>query len=183
VAAARLPFLRIDVPKQVAVGAPIELTLTVKHAHDIAGYETNLLFDTSAAHFSGLRQRQNDLKKLGRDVGPLAAVEVPYGIAVGLYSCSVDSCVSPEGARQGKGQQGNKGNGQQGGGRHNMHCPSNFKMVSTHHVHMWMKDGHMVVGNKHDRNGDGKLCAREIGHHKHVVRDKHEELVVAENVP
>ncbi len=52
-----------------------------------------------------------------------------------------------------------------------MHCPSDFKMVSMRHVHMWMKDGHMVVGNKHDWNGDGKLCAREMGHEKHVVRD------------
>ncbi|MDP9433105.1 MAG: hypothetical protein M3P91_10450 [Actinomycetota bacterium] len=73
--------------------------------------------------------------------------------------------------KQGNGQQGQQGNGQQGGGRHNMHSPSNFKMVSTQHVHMWMKDGHMVVGNKHDRNNDGKLCAREIGQHKHVVKD------------
>jgi hypothetical protein len=72
--------------------------------------------------------------------------------------------------QQGQGQQGQQGKGQQGG-RHNMNCPGNFKMVSTHHVHMWMKGGHMVVGNKHDRNGDGKLCTREIGHHKPVVRD------------
>ncbi len=73
--------------------------------------------------------------------------------------------------QQGKqGKQGKQGNGQQGQ-QGNKNCPSSFKMVSTNHVHMWMKNGHMVVGNKHDRNNDGKLCAREIGQHKHVVKD------------
>src|SRR5688572_3515470 len=67
------PTLRLDVPKQVAVGEPIELTLKARDVADIAGYETILLFDTSAAHFSGLQQRKKDLKKLGRDVGSLGA--------------------------------------------------------------------------------------------------------------
>src|SRR5688572_27990879 len=67
------PTLRLDVPKQVAVGEPIELTLRARDVADIAGYETTLLFDTSAAHFSGLQQRKKDLKKLGRDVGSLGA--------------------------------------------------------------------------------------------------------------
>jgi hypothetical protein len=70
---------------------------------------------------------------------------------------------------QGNGQQGNdqQGNDQQGNGR-NMGCPTDFELVSTRHVHVWTMGSQMVVGNMHDRNGDGKLCAGEIGHNKHV---------------
>lgn len=104
--AAVQPWLQIDGPQHVDVGQPIELTLTVKNATDIAGYETQVLFDTTAAHFTGLRQRKNDLKKLGRDVGPLTAVDLPNGIAIGLYSCPVVDCVAGKGPQQGKGGQG-----------------------------------------------------------------------------
>jgi CSLREA domain-containing protein len=87
-------YLEIEAPNQVAVGDLIEVTLRVKHAVDIAGYETAVLFDTTAAEFAGLRQRQNDVKKIGRGVSPLAAVDLPNGVAIGLYSCPVDDCVS-----------------------------------------------------------------------------------------
>lgn len=100
------PALEITAPAQVALGAPIELTLTVKGMNDIAGYEGNLLFDTSVAEFHQLLQRQNDLKQLGRDIVPLGAVEMPTGVAIGLSSCPVRDCVAGRGPRQGQGGRG-----------------------------------------------------------------------------
>src|SRR5512132_3173134 len=64
------PTLQIEAPSNVEVGDRIEIQLIVENAHDLAGYEAQLLFDTAAAHFSGLHQRDSDLKKFGRDVIP-----------------------------------------------------------------------------------------------------------------
>ncbi len=52
-----------------------------------------------------------------------------------------------------------------------MSCPGHFEMVSAQEVSMWMESDYMVMGKTYDRNADGKLCALEIGHDKHVVRD------------
>ena len=99
--------LVIDAPVSVAVGEPIMVTLTVKQARGLAGYEAVLRFDPTAAHFSGLQQRSNDLRKLGRDVSPLGAVEVPHGIAFGLYSCPSALCTElPNGAGERTGGNG-----------------------------------------------------------------------------
>ncbi|HEU5097962.1 MAG TPA: cohesin domain-containing protein, partial [Roseiflexaceae bacterium] len=98
--------LTIDAPTQVDVGQAITVTLTAKNVDDLAGYELNLLYDTSAAEFDSLRQRKNDLKKIGRDVGPLGVVEMSNGIALGLYSCPVDNCVDGKGPKQTKGGNG-----------------------------------------------------------------------------
>src|SRR5215216_6126870 len=81
------PTLVLDAPTQVELGDRIEIQLIIDHAQDIAGYEAQLLFDPSAAHFSGLHQRDSDLKKFGRDVIPLEATELSEGIAMGLASC------------------------------------------------------------------------------------------------
>ena len=99
-------MLRVNAPKQVDVGEPILLQLTAQNVDDIAGYELNLLYDTAAANFDSLRQRKNDLKQLKRDVEPLDAVELPNGVAIGLYSCPVDDCVAGKGLRQSKGGHG-----------------------------------------------------------------------------
>lgn len=100
------PILHLDAPPQVVVGETIELTLTVMNAADLAGYETVLRFDPTAAHFNGLQQRHNGIKKFGRDVSPLGAVELPYGISFGLYSCPVADCLS-ETTGHGSGARGN----------------------------------------------------------------------------
>ena len=81
------PSFIIEAPTRVELGDRIEIQLRVDHAHDIGGYEAQLLFDTSAAHSSGLHQRNGDLKKFGRDVIPLEEMELPDGIAMGLASC------------------------------------------------------------------------------------------------
>jgi hypothetical protein len=100
------PTLEIDAPGQVELGALIKISLRVTQAADIAGYEAAVLYDTSAAEFAGVQQRQNDLKKIGRDVSPLTAVDLPAGVSVGLYSCPVDDCVTGQGVRKSQGAQG-----------------------------------------------------------------------------
>jgi CSLREA domain-containing protein len=98
--------LRVVAPRRVDVGQPITLTLQIRDAVDIAGYETNLLYDTTAAEFSGLGQRENDLRKWGRDVSPLGPVEFKSGVAFGLSSCPVANCVRRDGRRQNRGGRG-----------------------------------------------------------------------------
>lgn len=100
--------LVIDAPRRVQRGEPIKIELTIRNAGDIAGYEMNVLYDTAAAHLYGIHQRDNDLKKMGRDVVPLVANrEEDGGVAIGLASCAVGDCVSGQGARQQRGGQGN----------------------------------------------------------------------------
>jgi len=53
-----------------------------------------------------VQQRENDLKKLGRDVGALAAVEVPYGAAIGACNCATADCVNGKGPQQSGGGNG-----------------------------------------------------------------------------
>lgn len=100
------PTLVIEAPDFVEVGERIEINLEVQNAQDLAGYEAQLLFDTSAAHFSGLHQRNSDLKKFGRDVLPLEVTELPDGVAMGLASCPYPDCVELKGNPQPKGANG-----------------------------------------------------------------------------
>ncbi|CAA9358456.1 MAG: hypothetical protein AVDCRST_MAG93-7505 [uncultured Chloroflexia bacterium] len=93
------PVLVVDAPKRVAVGEPITLTVSTRNAVDVAGYELALRFDTTVAHLRGLHQRQQDLKKLGRDVQTLGSVELPDGVAFGAYSCSAANCAQPKANR------------------------------------------------------------------------------------
>jgi hypothetical protein len=104
--AASDPSLEVQAPGHVEVGESIEITMVLHKSRDVAGYETALLFDTSVADFSVLRQRDNDLKKLGRDVTNLAAVEVPYGASVGLFTCPTQDCLTRQGAKNKHGGNG-----------------------------------------------------------------------------
>jgi hypothetical protein len=105
-AAAPGPSLEVRVPNRVSVGEPIPIALAVQDAADIAGYETDLLFDTRAAEFDGLRQRRNDLNGLGRDVTALGPVSLADGVAIGLVSCPVANCVDRKSARHARGGSG-----------------------------------------------------------------------------
>ncbi|CAN5170378.1 hypothetical protein BH23CHL1_BH23CHL1_04640 [soil metagenome] len=102
------PFLSVSAPSQVEVGEPITFTVTSRGIASIGGYEAAMLFDTQVAEFHAMEQRDNDLSRLfGRDIEPLAAVEVPYGAALGLISCPFQSCVDRTGARESQGGRGN----------------------------------------------------------------------------
>jgi hypothetical protein len=85
--AAADPVLRVEAPSRVEVGEPIALELVVRGAKSLAGYEAQVLFDPTAAHLYGLRQRDNALKRLGRDAVPLQVAERADGLAVGAASC------------------------------------------------------------------------------------------------
>jgi len=100
------PRLKIKAPAQVELGQSFEIRLAVTDAVDIAGFESHVLFDPTAAHFSALRQRNNDLRRFGRDVSPLTVAELPDGAAIGFYSCSVEDCVTRKGAKKVRGGNG-----------------------------------------------------------------------------
>jgi CSLREA domain-containing protein len=106
-AAPPMPTLQIDGPKQVNPGEPISLTLSIRGARDVAAFETSVLFDPSAAEFDGLEALTNSVHSLGRDVGQLAAVETPYGAAIGFYSCAVSNCLDNKSSRHSHGAGGN----------------------------------------------------------------------------
>jgi CSLREA domain-containing protein len=98
--------LILQVPAQVQLGDRIEIQMIVDHAQDLAGYEAQLLFDTTAAHFSGFEQRDSDLKKFGRDVIPLEEGELSDGVTMGLASCPYQDCVNLKGNPKTKGANG-----------------------------------------------------------------------------
>src|SRR5581483_7956569 len=95
--------LEVDAPARAELGKPIRIQLHAKNAQNVAGYETHLLFDTNAAHVNNLSHRDNDLKKLGRDVVPLQVLQRRDGAAFGLASCPVDNCVAGTGSRHDRG--------------------------------------------------------------------------------
>jgi len=90
--AASGPVLDVSAPSRVGLGDPITLTLGLRNVADVAGYETVLLFDPAAAHFSVLRQRTNDLHRFNRGVQPLGPVVLSNGVTFGLFSCPAADC-------------------------------------------------------------------------------------------
>ena len=84
--------LIVSAPASVAVGQTITIVIRAAGVKNLAGYEGVLRFDSAAAQFDGLSQRTVALAGLGRDVEPLGPVEVPSGVAFGLYSCSLAGC-------------------------------------------------------------------------------------------
>src|SRR5579859_3913202 len=100
------PTLQLSAPRQVKLGAPIQISLAVRDAADLAGYETTLVFDTSAAELNGVSQRHGDLKSLGRDIHTLGPVEHSGSISFGLYSCPVAMCVDRASPRHAQGANG-----------------------------------------------------------------------------
>ena len=98
--------LVLQAPARVPLGDPIEIQIIVDHAQNLAGYEAQLLFDTTAAHFSAFQQRDSDLKKFGRDIIPLEEGELPDGVAMGLASCPYQDCVQLKGNSQPGGANG-----------------------------------------------------------------------------
>jgi len=87
------PVLSVSAPSRVRLGEPITLTLKMDNVADVAGYETTLLFDPAAAHFSVLQQRNNDLHRFNRGVEPLGPVILSDGVTFGLFSCPATDCV------------------------------------------------------------------------------------------
>lgn len=93
-------------PKTVALGEEIVLHLRAEGVRGIAGYEAQLLFDKKAAHFTGVQQRHNDLRRFGRGVSPLGAEDTANGVVFGSFSCPSSDCVSRRGNRTPNGRDG-----------------------------------------------------------------------------
>lgn len=102
------PQLKLDAPTKANVGEPVEIQLKVQHAADVAGYSTNVVIDPMSSHFRSVLQRQNDLRKLGRDVVPLGPFQSEDGsrTTVGAYSCPVNACVDAVGKPKKRGGNG-----------------------------------------------------------------------------
>ena len=107
-AAPPTPSFVINVPTQVKVKEPIVIDVTLRNAVDVAGYEMTWLYDTSAADVNRLRQRNNAIRSLGRDINPLGPVDRSDGVSIGLSSCAFADCVShgAGAARQRRGANG-----------------------------------------------------------------------------
>lgn len=99
------PTLSIDAPAMVNVGTPIQITLRLIGAQQIGGYETNLLYDSSALEFAGFQQPTSDTRGLGQNVKPLSAVELRTGSALGFFSCAVANCAVDNGNMPGQANQ------------------------------------------------------------------------------
>src|SRR5437764_3332874 len=101
------PSVELSAPRQIKVGAPMQIKLAVRDAADIAGYEANVESDTSAVELNGVSQRHaGDLKALGRDVQTLGPVERANGVSFGMYSCPVANCVDRGSTRHERGGSG-----------------------------------------------------------------------------
>ena len=97
----------VDAPASVAAGKPITVRIGVRGARDVGGYETSLLFDQSAAQFSGARHAGNSVARTGRGVQSLGPVELDRGGAsFGFYSCPVKDCATGKGPRRAAGASG-----------------------------------------------------------------------------
>lgn len=94
--AAHTPVLHIDAPRQVEVGQPIMIMLTLQNAVEITGYETTMHFNTAIAHVSIFHQQMEALGTLRGSVEPLGLVEMPHGVAFGAFTCTDDICVNDQ---------------------------------------------------------------------------------------
>jgi CSLREA domain-containing protein/uncharacterized repeat protein (TIGR01451 family) len=105
-AAAAGPSLHFTAPSNVRVGEAIVVTLTLRGAAGVAGYESQLLFDTSRARVRAFREPRGLKGTWGRSANRLGPLELQDGLAFGAYSCPID-CVTRKGVAQGRAASGN----------------------------------------------------------------------------
>lgn len=91
--------IRMVAPQQVAFGQPIDITITASNAANFGAYQTSLLFDTQAAEYGGINQRDNSVERQGRDVQFLGGSDFAEGVAFGLYSCPASNCLDDGAAK------------------------------------------------------------------------------------
>ena len=82
----------LKAPRKIQVGKAIRVRVKIRGAENVAGFESQVLFDTSVAEFGGVTVRQNLVKQAGRDIIPLAATSRPEGAVIGFASCPFDDC-------------------------------------------------------------------------------------------
>src|SRR4051794_2231609 len=75
--------LEIKAPQHVQAGEAVTVTIAVRGAHSVAGWEARVRFDTASAEFAGASGMG---RGTGRSGGQLGPVETSDGIAVGSYT-------------------------------------------------------------------------------------------------
>src|SRR5689334_18756281 len=80
-AAAQTPSIALSAPAQVAVGAPLILTVSGSGLEDLAAFEAHLLFDSTAASFDTVVYDDATFAAAGRAVHPLDEMALPDGAA------------------------------------------------------------------------------------------------------
>src|SRR4051812_14358220 len=58
------PTVQLDAPSRVKLGAPVQVSISVRDVADLGGYEAELSFDPRVAALNGIGQRRGDLKSL-----------------------------------------------------------------------------------------------------------------------
>lgn len=100
-ASARTPgaVIELRAPARALAGGLVEIDVRARHVSGLAGYETQLLFDTRAARLSHAIGSPPKLRKLGwdvRELGPTRACQRDRDRLLLLPSVDVrDRCVAP----------------------------------------------------------------------------------------
>jgi CSLREA domain-containing protein len=98
--------VELQTPGHANLGRPFEVVLFVEGRTGVAGFEAELLFDTSAAEFASASYRPSRLSWLAGSLGQLGPVELPNGVAVGSYTCAAADCGPHDLAGPGTGAKG-----------------------------------------------------------------------------
>ena len=77
------PSLEIQAPEHVAAGQAITVTIAVRGARSVAGWEARVRFDSASAEFAGASGMGRGIGRSGGQLGPVSTSD---GIAVGGYT-------------------------------------------------------------------------------------------------
>ncbi len=80
------------VPSQVTVGHPIMLTLWAKNVSPVAGFQSGVFFDESAAHLVQVWNPTAHALAQGKRLVDLGPLEVSNGYLFGSYTCAATDC-------------------------------------------------------------------------------------------
>ena len=92
------PGLIVSAPGQTEVGQAIPITLSLRGAPQVSGYEAFAHFDETAAEFGGLFAGGEDATQV--DVQTTIADEVNEGTAFAIYTCVAVGCGGDPGQKQ-----------------------------------------------------------------------------------
>lgn len=92
------PRLVVSAPGQTEVGQAIPITLSLRGAPRVTGYEAYVHFDESAAEFGGLFAGGEDATQV--NVQTTIADEVNEGTAFAIYTCAAVGCGGDRGRKQ-----------------------------------------------------------------------------------
>ena len=77
------PSLELRAPQRVTAGHAVSVTLVVRGARNVAGWEARVRFDSASAEFAGMSGLGHGT---GRSAGQLGPVDTADGVAIGGYA-------------------------------------------------------------------------------------------------